>query len=134
MSEQLYICPRARQCAISECEHNQPHAHEYGCGWETCKDAPDKGQPTICVLFRETSHIAQVRIIMGNYWGSCFVTFRTQYDVDHNLTGRRYRNPSPEGLGRLSRLLYERAVPAFVDHQSGEIVFGDQTPLPGLFG
>ena len=133
---ELYICPQARQCAIepSECEHKKPHAHEYGCAWENCDDAPDKGQSTVCVLFREHSRIAQVRMILSNHWGATFVTFCTQFDIDNSLNGRTFRDPSPESLGRLSRLLYKRSVPCFIDHKQGEIVFGDQTPLPGLFG
>ena len=131
----LFICTQADRCTREDCIHRTPHAQLLSCHIPICFV---KAANAECALIhrdrKESGRIAQVRIVMGSYWGSCFVTFRTQYDVDHNLTGRRYRNPSPEGLGRLSRLLYDRAVPAFVDHEQGEIVFGDQTPLPELFG
>jgi len=134
MSEQLYICPQANKCSIEECEHKHPHAHEYVCGWENCDDAPDKGQSTVCVLFRATSHIAQVRVDFGLYWTApANVTFRTQFDIDNSLGGKTFRAPYPESLGRLSRLLYERGIPCYVDHLAGEIIFGDQTPKPDLF-
>lgn len=71
--------------------------------------------------------------IIGNYWGACYITFRTQYDIDNDLHGKTFRNPSSESLGRLSRLLFKCAIPCFIDHRSGEILFGDLTPLLDLF-
>ena len=130
MSEQLYICPQARQCTIDECEHKHPHAHEYGCAWD-CDDSPQPG-PTVCI---PVPRVAQVRVDFGLYWTApANVIFRTQFDIDNDLGGKTFRAPYPESLGRLSRLLYERGIPCYVDHLAGEIIFGDQTPLLGLFG
>lgn len=83
-------------------------------------------------LLRATGRIAQIRVIMGNYWGGT-ILFRTQFDIDNNLHGKTYRNPTLDSMERLHKLLYEKAVPCFVDHLAGEIIFGDLTPLPDLF-
>ena len=129
------ICPYADDCQYKNkplCPHAIPHKKFVNCHFVCDYNLTEDME---CAPFVPKNKITQVRIIMGNYWGACFVTFRTQFDIDNDLAGRRYRNPSPEGLERLSRLLYEQAVPwCFIDHEQGEIIFGDQTPLPGLFG
>jgi hypothetical protein len=70
---------------------------------------------------------------MGNHWGACYITFRTQFHIENDLGGKTFRNPSAASLNRLSRLLFLSATRCFVDHLNGEILFGDLTPLPDLF-
>lgn len=80
-----------------------------------------------------TNPIVQVRLILPSYWSAGYITIRRQFDVDNYLRGRTYRHPEMTSWNRLARLMLDKRVPAFVDAVEGEIVYGDQTPMPELF-
>ena len=86
-----------------------------------------------CYPELDTNHIVQVRLVLPSYWSAGFITIRRQFDIDNNLRGRTYRHPEMTSWNRLARLMFDRRVPTFVDADSGEIVYGDQTPMPNLF-
>ena len=127
----LYICPGAAQCNI-ECDHKEPHGWRWWCNCD-CTYMEDCKCVRVAQSRKPEARTAQVRIIMGSYWGGCFVTFRSQFEIDNDLRGKTYRNPTPESLKRLSTVLYAAKVPCYVDHQEGDIVFGDLQPPPDLF-
>ena len=131
-----HICPQANHCEFSPCTHRVAHERNFQCCAD-CDEKPNKDASIECVRIvqnrGEDSRIAQVRVIMGSYWGGCFVAFRSQFEIDNDLRGKTYRNPTPESLDRLHLLLYEASVHCFVDHRDGDIIFGDLTPLPDLF-
>lgn len=79
--------------------------------------------------------IVQVRITMPDYFSPGFVTFRRQFDIDNDLHGKTWRAPEPTSWARLARVLYDNSMmmPALIDVDQGEIVCGDQAPMPMLF-
>ena len=77
--------------------------------------------------------IVQIRIIMGTYWNPTYIIIRRAQDLEFNLRGTSYRQPEPTSYMRLARLLFEKGVPCFVDFDRGEIVFGNQSPMPERF-
>lgn len=73
---------------------------------------------------RYAKRVVSVEIVMSNFYDLRIVAFHTGHSFENDTRGRRYRHVSNESMRRLTRVLYEMALPCFYDYEEGTITFG----------